>query len=41
MAFDINGRLPNWHWRTDTVEAVQPENLDLAATFVAKLIREL
>ena len=41
MAFDINGRLPNWHWRTDTAEAVQPENLDLAATFVAKLIREL
>lgn len=41
MAFDINGRLPNWHWRTDTTEKVQPENLDLAATFVAKLIREL
>lgn len=41
MAFDINGRLPNWHWRTDTTDAVQPENLDLAAEFVTKLIRDL
>lgn len=41
MAFDINGRLPNWHWRTDTTDNVNPENLELAATFVAKLIREL
>ncbi len=41
MAFDINGRLPNWHWKTDTTDAVQPENLDLAAAFVTKLIRDL
>ncbi len=41
MAFDINGRLPNWHWRSDTTDNVNPENLELAATFVAKLIREL
>jgi len=41
MAFDINGRLPNWHWKTDTSDAVQPENLDLAAEFVTKLIRDL
>ncbi|MCE5191272.1 MAG: M28 family peptidase [Actinomycetia bacterium] len=41
MAFDINGRLPNWHWRTDTAENVEPENVELAATFVTKLIREL
>lgn len=41
MAFDINGRLPNWHWKTDTTDAVQPENLDLTAAFVTKLIRDL
>ncbi len=41
MAFDINGRLPNWHWRTDTTDNVSPENLELTSTFVAKLIREL
>jgi hypothetical protein len=41
MAFDINGRLPNWHWKTDTTDSVQPENLDLAAAFVTKLIRDL
>ncbi|KAF0209485.1 MAG: hypothetical protein FD171_210 [Actinobacteria bacterium] len=41
MAFDINGRLPNWHWKTDTSDAVSPENLDLAAAFVTKLIRDL
>jgi len=41
MAFDINGRLANWHRTSDTVDLVQPENLDLAVTFTAKLIREL
>ena len=41
MAFDINGRLANWHRPTDTVDLVQPENLELAVTFTAKLIREL
>jgi len=41
MAFDINGRLPHWHWHTDTVENVAERNLDLAADFVTKLIREL
>lgn len=40
MAFDINGRLPNWHWTTDTVENVQPENLERVADFVTRLIRE-
>jgi hypothetical protein len=41
MAFDINGRLANWHRPTDTMDLVQPENLELAVTFTAKLIREL
>jgi len=41
MAFDINGRLPNWHWKTDATDAVQPENLDLAAEFVTRLVRDL
>ena len=41
MAFDINGRLPHWHWHTDTVENVAESNLELAADFVTKLIREL
>ncbi|MBN2822088.1 MAG: M28 family peptidase [Coriobacteriia bacterium] len=41
MAFDINGRLPHWHWHSDTVENVDEVNLTLAADFVTKLIREL
>jgi hypothetical protein len=41
MAFDINGRLPNWHWDTDTVEEVSPDNVALATDFVAALIKEL
>ena len=41
MAFDINGRLPDWHWKTDTVENVTPENLTKAADFVTEMVREL
>ncbi len=41
MAFDINGRLPNWHWHTDTSENVQPENVDNAVRLVEGIIREL
>lgn len=41
MAFDINGRLPNWHWKTDTTENVSEENLRVTAEFVAGLIRAL
>jgi hypothetical protein len=40
MAFDINGRLANWHRPSDTVDLVQSENLELAVTFTTKLIRE-
>ncbi len=41
MAFDINGRLPNWHWATDTVDNVDEANLEQAADFVCAVIREL
>jgi hypothetical protein len=41
MAFDINGRLPNWHWATDTVENVDEKNLETAAEFVCAVIKEL
>lgn len=41
MAFDAEGRLPNWHWRTDVEENVNPENLELAERFVTEVIREL
>jgi Zn-dependent M28 family amino/carboxypeptidase len=41
MAFDVNGRLPNWHWATDTVDNVSEANLETAVEFVAALIKEL
>jgi len=41
MAFDINGRIPNWHWKTDTADTVEPEMLDRTIEFVTGLVREL
>jgi hypothetical protein len=41
MAFDVNGRLPNWHWATDTVDNVSETNLETAVEFVTALIKEL
>jgi hypothetical protein len=41
MAFDINGRLPNWHWATDTADNVDEKNLEIAAEFVCAVIKEL
>jgi len=41
MAFDINGRLPNWHWYSDVSENVQPENVESAVKLVTGIIREL
>ncbi len=41
MAFDINGRLPNWHWHTDTTDNVQPENIDNVVRLVTGMIREI
>lgn len=39
MAFDDQGRLPNWHWRTDTAENVDMENIELARAFLWNLVR--
>ncbi len=41
MAFDINGRLPNWHWTSDTTDNVDIENIDTCVDFVTGIIREL
>lgn len=41
MAFDINGRLPNWHWATDTADGVSEANLEIAVDLVAAIIKEL
>jgi hypothetical protein len=41
MAFDVNGRLPNWHWTTDTSNNVEAENLSSAAELAAGMIRQL
>jgi|GEM_PF-713768 len=41
MAFDINGRVPNWHWRTDTEDNIDPANLQTAERFVAEVVRSL
>lgn len=40
MAFDSNGRLPNWHWITDTSDNVQPENIENAIRLVTGMVRE-
>ena len=41
MAFDVNGRLPNWHWRTDTSNNVDSENIETAVKFVTGIVREI
>ena len=41
MAFDINGRLPNWHWSTDTADAVSEKNIEVAADLVSAIIKDL
>lgn len=41
MAFDINDRLPNWHWHTDTVDAVSADTVEQAVDFVSALVRDL
>lgn len=41
MAFDINGRIPNWRWHTDTVENVMATTVEQAAAFVTALVRDL
>ncbi|MFH1149114.1 MAG: M28 family peptidase [Actinomycetota bacterium] len=39
MAFDDDGRLPNWHWETDTVEHLSIENLETARGFLWNLVK--
>jgi hypothetical protein len=41
MAFDINGRIPNWRWHTDTAENVTAKTVEQAAAFVTALVRDL
>jgi hypothetical protein len=41
MAFDINGRIPNWRWHTDTAENVMAKTVEQAAAFVTALVRDL
>jgi len=41
MAFDINGRLPDRGWTTDTVETISEATVERAATFVTELVRDL
>lgn len=40
-AFDINGRIPNWHWRTDTTDNLVEDTLEQATSFVTALVRDL
>lgn len=41
MAFDINGRVPNWRWHTDTIDNVNAKTIDQATEFVTALVRDL
>lgn len=41
MAFDINGRVPNFHWHTDVSDNVVGESVQQAAEFVTALLRDL
>lgn len=41
MAFDRRGAIPNWHWRTDTVDNLEPGTLDTAARLVTGLATRL
>lgn len=41
MAFDDEGRLPNWHWETDTVDMIEIENLETARGFLWNLARRI
>jgi len=41
MAFDVNGRIPNRHWTTDTIDDVSEANIETAVEFVTALIKEL
>jgi len=40
-AFDINGRVPNWRWRTDTIDNISAKTIEQATEFVTALLRDL
>jgi hypothetical protein len=40
MALDANGLPANWHWRTDTADALDPALIETTADFVAAMVRE-
>lgn len=40
MAFDPNGLPVNWHWKTDTVDNLDPELINKTADFVAAMVRD-
>ncbi len=41
MAFDPSNGMPvNWHWKTDTLDRVDPTMVETAAEFVATMVRE-
>ena len=41
MAIDDDGRLPNWHWQSDTADNVNMENLELARAFLWNLAKRI
>ena len=41
MAFDSRGVLPNWHWRTDTIENVDPQTLMCGTKFAERIARRI
>lgn len=40
LALDDNGVPVNWHWRTDTADALDPLLIDKTAEFVTAMVRE-
>lgn len=41
MALDANGLLPNWHWVTDVIANVRPENIGVASELAWRMLKIL
>jgi hypothetical protein len=41
MAFDEHGALPNWHWPTDTPDAVDVTTMESALDLLVRTVRRL
>ena len=41
MAFDKRGRIPNWHWYTDTIDNINPATITIARDLAASMIRSI